>query len=170
MGFLSNLFNRQSCNGDIQKEKGIVVWSPLKGRVIPLEEVSDPAFAQGILGEGVGIVPAAGKVYAPVNGTVESAFHTGHALGIRSENGAEVLIHVGINTVSLNGDGFELLAGQGDQVQVGQLLMTFDLDKITSAGYETATMVLVSNGQNFGTKKLLSEGSVEPGDMLYQFD
>lgn len=170
MGILSNLFKKKGHDGDMHRDEPTVIWSPLKGQVIALEEVSDPAFAQGILGAGAAIVPVEGKLYAPVNGTVAAAFHTGHAIGIQSENGMEILIHVGIDTVNLKGDGFELLVGQGDQVCVGQPLMTFDLDKITAAGYETTTMVLVTNAQTFGTMKQLSNGSTEVGDMLYQFD
>ena len=124
--------------------------------MIPLHEVSDPAFAEGILGVGVAVIPAEGCVYAPVDGTVAAAFPTGHAIGLMSDDGMEVLIHVGIDTVTMKGDGFSLKVGQGDRVTRGQLLLTFEPEKIEAAGHETTTMVLVSNAANLGTLEAVS--------------
>lgn len=170
MSFLNSLFKKQISGVEEQRKEKNVILSPLKGKVIPLEEVSDPAFAQGILGVGAAILPEEGKVYSPVDGTVAAAFPTGHAIGLLSEDGVEILIHAGIDTVRLKGDGFELMVDQGDQVKAGQLLMTFDTEKIKDAGYETTTMVLVSNAQNFGAMKLLCGASVAPGDKLFGFE
>lgn len=163
MSFLRNIFKKQ-------KNLKYLILSPLKGRVIPLEDVSDPAFAQGILGVGVAVIPDEGKVYSPVNGTVAATFPTGHAVGISADNGAEILIHAGIDTVRLKGDGFKLMVEQGDPVKTGQLLLTFDKDVIVAGGFETTTMVLVSNAQKLGTMKLLCGNYVGPGDELFGFD
>ena len=163
MSFLGGLWKKQEKENNIMK-------SPLKGRVIPLSEVSDPAFAEGILGVGVAILPEEGNVCSPVDGTVAAAFPTGHAVGVLSKSGAEVLIHAGIDTVNLKGEGFELMVQQGEEVRAGQLLFTFDVDKIAAAGYETTTMVLVSNAQSLGTMKRLCGDHVEQGEMLYCFE
>lgn len=167
MGFLDGLFKKKE--EPAGKTEKYVVTSPVKGQVIPLKEVSDPAFAEGILGAGVAVIPADGSVYAPVDGTVAAAFPTGHAVGLLSDDGMEVLIHVGIDTVSMKGDGFCLKVGQGDKVKRGDLLLTFDAQKIEAAGHETTTMVLVSNAANLGTLEVLSMGDVGAGQMLYCF-
>jgi len=166
MGFLDGLLKRKESSAVEPVEKHVVM-SPVKGRMIPLHEVSDPAFAEGILGVGVAVIPAEGCVYAPVDGTVAAAFPTGHAIGLMSDDGMEVLIHVGIDTVTMKGDGFSLKVGQGDRVTRGQLLLTFEPEKIEAAGHETTTMVLVSNAANLGTLEVLCEGDVDAGQKLY---
>lgn len=166
MGFLDGLFKKKESLTAEAAEKNLVT-SPVKGRVIPLEDVSDPAFAEGILGVGVAVIPEEGRVYAPVDGTVAAAFPTGHAIGLLSDEGMEVLIHVGIDTVSMKGEGFCLKTGQGDKVERGQLLMTFEPETIMAAGHETTTMVLVSNAAKLGTLEVLCEGDVDAGQNLY---
>ena len=165
MGFLDGLFKKKE-EPTAGTEKHVVA-SPVKGRVIPLKEVPDPAFAEGILGVGVAVIPAEGSVYAPVDGTVAAAFPTGHAVGLQSDDGMEVLIHVGIDTVSMKGEGFCLKVSQGDKVKRGDLLLTFDARKIEEAGHETTTMVLVSNAANLGTLEVLSMGDVDVLQKLY---
>ena len=122
------------------------VTAPLSGRVIPMEEIPDQVFSQGILGEGVGIEPTGNVVVAPADATVCSVIEDSrHAVGLTLDNGAELLIHVGIDTVSMNGDGFQLHVKEGDRVRLGDKLITFDPDKIKAAGHPTTTAFLVTD-------------------------
>lgn len=133
-----------------QPDAPITVYSPLKGRVIPLSEVKDEAFASGILGQGAAIVPEEGVLYAPADGTISAFFPTGHAVGMSTDEGLELLLHVGMDTVQLEGKGFKPLVQAGDRVKRGQKLLEFDINLIEKAGYSTVTPVLVANYQNFG--------------------
>lgn len=126
-----------------------ICLSPMEGEVLPLTQSKDDAFASQALGKGVVIEPTSGKVVAPFNGEVVSLFPTKHAIGIRSKNGAEVLIHIGIDTVRLEGQYFEAKVKQGDYVQVGQELIQFDLEAIKAAGYETQSIVVVTNTNEY---------------------
>lgn len=126
----------------IEKEN---ITSPVKGRVIPLKFAEDAAFAQGALGQGVVIEPVEGKVVAPFDGTVVSLFPTKHAIGLISDNGTELLIHIGIDTVQLEGEGFEAFVKQGERVKKGQKLITFDLEGIKKAGFSTQIPVVITN-------------------------
>lgn len=121
------------------------IVAPISGTVIPLTAVDDKVFSSGIVGQGFAIVPDEGRVYAPVNGHIASTFASGHAIGISSTGGAEILIHVGINTVQLEGQYFDMQVKEGEAVKKGQLLLTFDLDAIKRAGYDTVTPVVVTN-------------------------
>ena len=122
------------------------VTAPLSGRVIPMEEIPDQVFSQGILGEGVGIEPTGNVVVAPADATVCSVIEDSrHAVGLTLDNGAELLIHVGIDTVSMNGDGFQLHVKEGDRVRLGDKLITFDPEKIKAAGHPTTTAFLVTD-------------------------
>lgn len=127
----------------------IQIASPLKGRIIDLKDVQDAAFSSGVLGKGAAIAPDEGKVLAPVNGTISALFPTKHAIGITSEEGVEILIHVGLNTVQLNGEGFEAKVAQGDQVTKGQELLSFDIELIQSKGFCLETPVIVSNSGEY---------------------
>ncbi|MFD1452143.1 MULTISPECIES: beta-glucoside-specific PTS transporter subunit IIABC [Oceanobacillus] len=129
--------------------KETVVNSPLEGKVIPLQEVSDPTFAEGLLGKGIAVEPTNGEVIAPFNGSIESLFQTKHAIGLRSEQGLELLIHIGLDTVNLEGKHFEAHVEQGQAVKQGELLITFDIDKIKDAGYPTVTPVIVTNSSDY---------------------
>ena len=127
------------------KAKKEVIYSPIKGEVKALENIQDAAFASGVLGKGVAIVPEEGKVVAPFNGTVMTLFPTKHAIGIVSDNGCELLIHIGLNTVQLDGKYFEAKVKQGDKIKKGQTLVTFDKDMIIKEGYNLETPILVTN-------------------------
>lgn len=126
-----------------------VIYAPLKGRVISRAEISDETFASGVLGEGVGIEPETGEVAAPFDGVISMAADTRHAIGITGPGGMEVLIHVGIDTVSMKGEGFALLVSKGDHVKAGQKLLTFDIRKIREAGYSPVTAVLLANSSSY---------------------
>lgn len=130
---------------DLKKE---YIFSPLTGAALPLSEVSDEAFSSGAMGRGLAVVPAVGEVVAPMDGVVTSLFPTGHAIGITSEAGTDVLIHIGVNTVSLKGKYFTPMVKEGDKVKQGDLLIRFDLEQIKAAGYETTTPVIVTLTQN----------------------
>lgn len=143
-----------------------VLYSSLKGELKPLSEVTDQAFSSGALGKGVAIEPSEGKIYAPADGTVTTFFPTGHALGITTANGAEVLIHVGIDTVQLNGRGFSPKVEQGDVVKKGDLLLEFDLDAIKSEGYSVITPIVVTNSNEYLDVSVAQDGTVAAGDQI----
>ncbi|MFD1901696.1 beta-glucoside-specific PTS transporter subunit IIABC [Enterococcus termitis] len=132
-------------NKTAQKAMKEAVLSPVKGRVLPLSKASDQAFAQGALGKGVLIEPTEGIVRAPFDGTVMTLFPTKHAIGLISDQGMELLIHIGMDTVQLEGQGFEAKVAQGDKVKKGQVLVTFDMEAIKAAGYSVETPVIVTN-------------------------
>lgn len=130
------------------KTESNIVYAPVEGNVIPMEEIPDEIFASGVLGEGVGIEPAKGEIVAPFDGTITTVFNTKHALGLTSSNGVELLIHVGINTVELEGEYYTSKVAGGDYVKTGQVLLTFDKEAISKAGYDVTTAVLVTNPDN----------------------
>ncbi len=132
----------------ITTEKGVVT-QPVAGTVIPASEIEDPMFAQETMGPSIGIRPTGSKVYAPFDGTVMMVFPTKHAVGLRSKDGLEVLIHVGIDTVSMDGKGFETLVAQDAEVKKGDTLLTFDRSEIASAGYKDTVIVVLTNGSEF---------------------
>jgi PTS system beta-glucosides-specific IIC component len=145
--------------------KGEVVSSPLTGTVLPLDEVKDEAFATGALGNGVAVVPTEGKLVAPVSGTVSALFPSKHAVGIISDHGAELLIHVGMDTVQLQGEFFTAHIQQGDRVEKGQLLIEFDIKGIQEAGFDIATPVIVTNSDRYNLVTT-EEKEVKHGDRL----
>ncbi len=133
--------------GQLLKKESIAV--PLEGRVIPLSEVSDAAFSQGVLGKGMAVEPTKGVVTSPVNGVVETIFPTKHAIGLTSDSGIEILIHIGMDTVQLDGKYFTAFVDSGDHVTAGQKLIAFDMEKIRDAGYSLVTPVVISNTDDF---------------------
>lgn len=135
--------------------------APITGNVIPMEQVPDPAFSQKMMGDGFAIEPTEGVVQSPVDGIVEVVFPTGHAVGLRSDDGSEILIHLGIDTVELNGKGFEVSVKQGDRVKSGDVLVKVDLDYVKSAGKKTVSPVIFTSGEKI---TLLKKGMVSRGE------
>jgi len=135
------------------------VYAPMQGNTIALTDVNDPTFASGVLGSGMAIVPAEGKVAAPVDGRVETVFETKHAIGITSDDGAELLIHIGLNTVELNGQYYKVHVKEGDSIKAGQVLATFELENIKKAGYDLTTPILVTNSVNYKNVEILKAGA-----------
>ncbi|MEB6064785.1 beta-glucoside-specific PTS transporter subunit IIABC [Enterococcus gallinarum] len=127
----------------------VVLSSPLAGRVVPLNEVKDQVFSSGALGKGIAIDPANGTLVAPADGTITTLFPTGHAIGLTTTDGVEILMHIGMDTVELEGKGFEIFVKQEDQVKKGDLLVKFDLSLIKEAGYSTVTPIVVTNTPNY---------------------
>jgi len=125
------------------------ILTPVEGTVVPLAQVKDAAFSAGIMGKGAAIEPTVGEVHAPFNGTVVTLFPTKHALGLISDEGVELLIHIGIDTVQLEGKYFEAFVKQGQRINKGDLLVKFDLEKINEAGYSTQIPIIVTNSQDY---------------------
>lgn len=148
------------------EENGEIIASPASGKAVPLSEVSDPTFAQEILGKGAAIRLCENEIYAPISGTVVSIFPTNHAIGLVSDRGAEVLIHIGIDTVKLEGKYFKAMVETGQRVKQGDLLIVCEHKKIEQAGYDTITPVLISNTGQYEEVLLIAEGEVKPGDPM----
>ncbi|MBD3779905.1 MAG: PTS glucose transporter subunit IIA [Micrococcales bacterium] len=143
-----------------------VVASPVAGELVPLAQVADPVFASQALGEGVGVVPTSGEVVAPVAGELVTVADTGHAFGIKTADGVEVLVHVGIDTVRMAGEGFAVAVAKGQHVAVGDRLATVDLDAVRAAGFDTTTVVTVLNSRALTSVSPRPAGSVVPGDAV----
>ena len=144
------------------------IQTPIVGDVVALENVDDPVFSSGAMGQGIAVKPSQGVVYAPADAEVSIAFATGHAYGLKTANGAEILIHVGIDTVTMNGEGFEQKVSQGDKVKAGDVLGTFDSSQIAAAGLDDTTMVIVTNTADYASVTPVASGSVVKGDAIIE--
>ena len=140
----------------------------MAGTAVPVSEVPDPTFAEGMLGAGIAIIPTDGKVCAPCDATVDMMFTTGHAVSLTTETGAEILIHVGLETVSLEGKPFKVKVSNGDKVKKGQVLMEADLEAIKAAGLNTITPMLVCNSADFNTFNKTTGKDVTNADVVIE--
>ena len=140
----------------------------MAGEAVAISEVPDPTFSSGMLGNGIAIKPTDGKVYAPVNGTVDTMFETGHAVSLVSDNGIEILIHVGLETVGLNGAPFQVKCQNGQKVKKGDLLFVADLEAIQAAGLPTITPVLVCNCDDYTTFNVTTGKTVGNADVVME--
>lgn len=156
--------NIQSDTEDSKKEQ--IIASPLNGKVIPLKEVKDPAFSGEIMGKGAAVIPSDGIVKAPFDGVVGAAFETGHAVGLVSGTGIELIIHVGMDTVNLNGKYFNMKVKTGDSVKKGDILIQFNREAIQSEGYDVTTPVIVTNTQQYQAVEMTSASTVKALDQL----
>lgn len=148
------------------KHSMLQIFSPLTGDVIPLAMVNDPTFASEIMGQGVAIRPEEGELCAPFNGQVASVFKTHHSIGLRSEDGIEMLIHIGLDTVKLNGKGFELLVAAGEEMTQGQPLIRFDLQLLSTLGYDTTTPIVITNSDDYFDLIMTNSSRVKSGESL----
>ena len=156
MNFFKKLFGKNTDN----------LYAPMAGKAVAIAEVPDPTFAEGMLGNGVAIIPTDGKVYAPCDATVETMFSTGHAVSLSAANGAELLIHVGLETVGLNGAPFTVHVKDGDKVKKGQLMFEADLDAIKAAGLPIITPFLVCNSDDYTTFEVTTGKDVTNADVV----
>lgn len=156
----------EAAGKSILKTGSATICAPLTGKAVALSEVSDPTFGEEILGKGAAVIPADGKVVSPVNGTVETVFDTLHAIGLKSEDGVEILVHIGLDTVKLNGKYFKAHVKNGDKVKVGTLLVEADLEGIKKEGYDVITPVIVSNSFDYGDVLAVTGQEVKAGDDL----
>lgn len=145
-----------------------LLFSPLEGTAIPMAQVKDETFAAEVLGKGVAVIPEKGQVKAPCNAVVETVFDTKHAIGLKADNGAELLIHIGVNTVELGGKYYETHVSEGDHVKAGQLLITFDMDRIKEEGYDVTTPLIVTNTDEYQDVKVLKTGKVDYKDHVLE--
>lgn len=162
MGLFDKLFSKG------EKVKANCLYAPMNGKAVAITDVPDPTFAGGFLGNGIAIIPADGKVYAPCNATVDMMFATGHAVSLVADNGAEILIHVGLETVALEGKPFTVHIKNGDAVKKGDLLIEADLEAIKAAGLNPITPVLVCNPDSFTTFKTSSGKEVSNTDIVIE--
>ena len=158
MGFFKKLFGKKTDD----------FYAPMAGKAVPITEVPDPTFAEGMLGNGIAIEPAEGKVYAPCDATVDMMFTTGHAVSLVADCGAEILIHVGLETVGLEGKPFTIHVANGDKVKKGQLLIEVDLEAVKAAGLPTITPVLICNTDDFPTFKTHTGKDVTTADAVIE--
>ena len=150
--------------------KAETIVAPMAGESVPMETVEDPMFAAKVMGDGCAIRPTEGKVFSPVNGTITVLAETGHAIGLLSDNGCELLLHIGIDTVNLEGKPFAAHVAVGDKVTVGQLLMDVDLNQIKKAGLPTTTMVIITNTDAYSKIASTTGVTVAAGDKLINIE
>jgi sugar PTS system EIIA component len=143
--------------------KEVVIKAPLSGEINALSDVPDPVFAEKMMGDGFAITPTEGKVVSPIDGEIVQVFHTKHAVGIRSNEGVEILIHVGLETVKLNGEGFDAHVTEGQKVNAGDHLLTFNLDYIKENAKSTITPVIFTNGDVLEKIEIKGTGSIQAG-------
>ena len=160
MGLFQNIF------GGGKKEEVIEIFAPAAGKLVPLSEVSDPTFSEGILGQGAAVIPTGNQFFSPVDGTVNAVFPTGHAAALTSSDGVEVLLHIGLDTVKLNGKHFTIHVEEGQQIKKGDLLLEADLEQIKAAGYDTITPVIVCNTEELAEIAMAEVQAVEAGDVV----
>lgn len=150
----------------LKRETVVEVGAAMAGSCIDLKEVPDEAFSQGLLGQGVAVVPTDGKVYAPADGELVVVFPTGHAVAMKTAEGIEILIHVGLDTVTLEGEPFTIHAVQGAKVKKCDLLLEADLEQIKAKGLNTVTPILISNANECSAVEGISGNTVSPGDVV----
>ncbi|GHV47502.1 hypothetical protein FACS189499_05130 [Clostridia bacterium] len=148
------------------KKKELIIVSPLDGVVVPVGQVSDQTFSEDILGKGVAIRPSVGVVKAPADAEIAMMFETGHAVSLTTDSGADILIHVGLDTVQLKGEHYTAHKANGDRVKTGDKLMTFDMEAIAAKGYDIVTPVVVCNPDSFAEIRFAEEGEIHAGEPL----
>ena len=144
------------------------ILAPITGEVVPISEVPDEVFAEGMAGEGGAIVPSeSGEAIAPAGGTLVKLFEGGHAFGITTESGVDIIVHLGLDTIQMKDGGFDKLATEGDQVEAGQPIVRFDLEAIRQAGYDPVSPVVIANSDEHSVENLQT-GSTEAGSLMFE--
>lgn len=151
-----------------KEEADASIYAPVAGKVVNLSDIQDEAFSSGAMGDGIAIEPSEGKVYAPCDGEISAFFPTGHAIGITAGTGAEILIHIGMDTVTLNGQGFFAKAESGEKVKKGQLLLEFDMEYIKSQNLPLTTPVVITNSDDMAELRKMSVESVSNADIIME--
>lgn len=151
-----------------KKSQSITLYSHLNGKIVNLEDVEDEAFSSKVLGDGIAVEPAEGKLYAPCDGKVDMVFDTKHAVNLVSSEGCEILLHIGIDTVKLNGEFFEAHVSDGQEIHRGDLLITFDIDGIRNAGYKTTTPMIICNTDDYSEVVAAASGSISAGEKIIE--
>ena len=169
MGFFDKIFGSKAAATKFSGQK-MTVLAPIDSTVIPLEQLPDETFAAVILGPGCGIEPTGDTVFAPFDGRVVSVASTLHAIGLKSDEGIELLIHIGMDTITLRGSGFTLLVQEGQTVRAGTPLLRVDLDVIRAAGLSTESAVIVTNADDLPALHLTADGIVSTGTPLFKFE
>ncbi|WP_017548976.1 PTS sugar transporter subunit IIA [Salinicoccus carnicancri] len=157
-----NLFGKKEKDVD----KTLEIKSPMNGSYVPLEDIPDPVFAEKMMGEGFGIDPSHGEVVAPVDGVIMQVFPTNHAIGIKTDNGVEVLIHIGLETVAMEGKGFEGFVSEGDRIEVGDKLVTFDIDLVKEEANSTISPVIITNSDELASFDIQSVSDTVKGETV----
>ena len=163
------VLDKEEVSEEEMEIKDGTIAAPVDGKVIPLSEMKDEAFSGGLLGQGVAVIPENGRILSPCSGKVITVFPTGHAVCITSDSGAEILIHIGMDTVSLDGRGFRVNVQEGQLVKTGDLLVEADLNIIQSAGLETTTPVVVTNADDFREIRQAATGDVRCGSVICEY-
>lgn len=161
MKLFQNLFGSNNV-----KDNSIRICAPVSGKLVSIKEVSDPTFSEEVLGKGVAIIPSGGQVCAPADGEVSTIFPTGHAAAITTADGAEILIHVGLDTVKLDGKHFTIHAKEGQKVSKGDLLLEADIEQIRAEGYDIITPVVICNSDDFSQFHASEPAEVSLGDEI----
>jgi len=144
--------------------KDSVIYTPITGEYVKIEDIPDPVFAQKMMGEGFGVNPTEGEVVSPIEGKVDNVFPTKHAIGLKAENGLELLVHIGLDTVQLDGNGFEVLAESGDTVNVGDPLLRFDLDYIKENAKSVISPIIITNSDNTSSLSVVDVNTLTKGE------
>jgi sugar PTS system EIIA component len=168
MGLFNKLKNKRQEETIIENTENGCIYAPMEGEVVPLEEIRDGVFSEGMLGKGCGIKPSEGNLYAAFDGEVILITPTKHAIALKSRDGMELLIHVGIDTVNMKGEGFHPLVKPGDRVKCGQTIMTFSISDIEAAGYTATTAIIVTNSQEFANVEVIMQGVSKKSEKIMQ--
>lgn len=166
---LKGLFRKEDGQKAIKYDE-IIIKSPIKGEIYPITEVRDQTFKDKLLGDGIGIYPVQGRVVSPFDGRVAIMFETNHACSIVSDRGAEVLIHIGLDTVNLKGQYYKSYVNNGSRVKTGDLLIEFDIEKIRAAGYDLITPIVITNSSSYKSIEAIKEGHVEELEALIKIE
>lgn len=169
MGLFHFMKKKEEPAIEVQTEPG-VLYLPVEGDVISLKDIGDGVFSEEVLGKGCGIRPSEETVYAPADGTVVQVADTKHAIGLETADGAEVLIHVGMDTVDMNGDGFDVLVKQGEKIRCGQPLLKFSQKKIKAAGHPSTVAFIVTNSDDYSDVQLLKKGTTPKLTAVLRFE